>query len=69
MRGVAYRKRAAHRTAKNCQLDFFEPDDGYFEYAAIVTNKAVTGRTPTTSSHFQAPPLIHIAMLFFIVFP
>ena len=23
----------------------FDPDDGYFEYSAIVTNKEVTGRT------------------------
>ena len=34
-----------HRTAKNYQLDLFDPDDGYFEYSAIVTNKEVTGRT------------------------
>jgi len=45
MRVVVYRKRVRHRTAKNYQLDFFDPDDGYFEYSAIVTNKEVTGRT------------------------
>ena len=45
MRVVVYRKRVAHRTAKNFQLDLFDPDDGYYEYAAVVTNKAVTGRT------------------------
>ena len=45
MRVVVYRKRVRHRTAKNCQLDLFDPEDGYFEYSAIVTNKEVTGRT------------------------
>ena len=45
MRVVVYRKRVRHQTAKNCQLDLFDPDDGYFEYSAIVTNKEVTGRT------------------------
>ena len=45
MRVVVYRKRVHHRTAKNYQLDLFDPDDGYFEYSAIVTNKEVTGRT------------------------
>ena len=45
MRVVVYRKRVRHRTAKNYQLDLFDPDDGYFEYSAIVTNKEVTGRT------------------------
>ena len=29
-------------TAKNYQLDLFDPDDGYYEYSAIVTNKEVT---------------------------
>ena len=45
MRVVVYRKRVAHRTHKNFQLDLFDPDDGYYEYSAVVTNKAVTGRT------------------------
>lgn len=45
MRMVIYRKRVAHRTPKNYQLDLFDPDDGYYEYSAIVTNKAITGRT------------------------
>ena len=45
MRVVVYRKRVRHRTAKNYQLDLFDPDDGYFEYSAIVTNKEVSGRT------------------------
>ena len=45
MRVVVYRKRVRHRTPKSYQLDTFDPDDGYFEYSAIVTNKEVTGRT------------------------
>lgn len=45
MRVVIYRKRVAHRTRKNFQLDLFDPDDGHYEYSAIVTNKAITGRT------------------------
>jgi hypothetical protein len=45
LRVVIYRKQVRHRTAKNYQLDLFDPDDGYYEYSAIVTNKAVTGRT------------------------
>ena len=45
MRVVIYRKRVAHRTHKNFQLDLFDHDDGYYEYSAVVTNKAVTGRT------------------------
>ena len=40
-----YRKRVRHLTAENLQLDLFDPDDGYYECAAIVTDKAVTGRT------------------------
>ena len=43
MRVVVYRKRVRHLTAKNYQLDLFDPDDAYFEYSAIVTNKEVTG--------------------------
>lgn len=45
MRVVIYRKRVRHRSPKNYQLDLFDPDDGYYEYSAVVTNKAVTGRT------------------------
>lgn len=43
-RVVIYRKRVYHRTAKNFQLDLFDPDDGYFEYSAIATNKPLSGR-------------------------
>lgn len=45
VRLVVYRKRVFHKTAKNFQLDLFDPDDGYFEYSAVATNKVVTGRT------------------------
>lgn len=45
LRMVIYRKRVFHKTAKNFQLDLFDPDDGYYEYSAVATNKRVTGRT------------------------
>jgi hypothetical protein len=40
---VIYRKRVAHETKKNFQLDLFDPADGHYEYSAIVTNKAIGG--------------------------
>lgn len=40
-RVAIYRKRVRHQSPKNFQLDLFDPDDGYFEYSAIVTNKTV----------------------------
>jgi hypothetical protein len=43
LRGVIYRKRVAHQTRKNFQLDLFSPDDGHYEYSAITTNKEVGG--------------------------
>lgn len=42
LRIVIYRKRVWHKTAKNFQLDLFSPDDGYFEYSAVATNKSLT---------------------------
>jgi hypothetical protein len=42
LRVVIYRKRVAHDTRKNFQLDLFSPDDGHFEYSAVTTNKALT---------------------------
>jgi len=45
MRVVIYRKRVLHRSPKNYQLDLFDPDDGYYEYSAVATNKIITGRT------------------------
>jgi len=38
MRVAIYRKRVRHRTAKNYQLDLFDPSDGYYEYSAVATN-------------------------------
>jgi hypothetical protein len=41
--GVAiYRKRVAHRTAKNFQLDLFDPNDGHYEYSAVTSNLGFT---------------------------
>jgi hypothetical protein len=42
LRVVIYRKRVHHKSPKNFQLDLFSPDDGYFEYSAISTNKALS---------------------------
>lgn len=42
LRVVIYRKRVAHQTRKNFQLDLFSPDDGHFEYSAVTTNKALS---------------------------
>ena len=42
---TVYRKQTHHQTRKNYQLDLFDPDDGYWEYSAVVSNKAVSGRT------------------------
>ena len=41
-RVVIYRRRVAHKTAKNFQLDLFDPSDGHFEYSAVVTNKSLS---------------------------
>jgi hypothetical protein len=43
-RVVVYRKRVRHWTAKNFQLDLFDPSDGHYEYSAVVTNKDILGR-------------------------
>ena len=43
LRVVIYRKRVAHETRKNFQLDLFSPDDGHFEYSAVATNKTLSG--------------------------
>jgi len=40
-----YRKRVGHESRKNYQLDLFDPDNGYYEYSAILSNKPITGRT------------------------
>lgn len=51
LRVVVYRKRVAHRTRKNFQLDMFSPDDGHFEYSAVTTNLALR---PKALWHFMA---------------
>ena len=42
LRPVHANRETVHRTAKNFQLDLFSPDDGYFEYSAVATNKSLT---------------------------
>jgi hypothetical protein len=42
-RVVIYRRHVRHETAKNFQLDLFDPSDGHSEYSAVVTNKALSG--------------------------
>ncbi len=42
-RVVLYRTRVQHRTAKNFQLDLFDPNNGSYEYSAVVTNKTLGG--------------------------
>jgi hypothetical protein len=37
-----YRKRVHHPSAKNYQLDLFDPDDGYWEYSAVASNLGFT---------------------------
>jgi hypothetical protein len=39
-----YRKKVRHRTAKNFQLDLFDPNDGYSEYSAVASNLSLTIR-------------------------
>lgn len=55
-RVAIYRKRVHHRSPKNFQLDLFDPDDGYYEYSAVLTNKTVSARTLW---HFMAARGIH----------
>ena len=46
-----YRRKVAHRTAKNFQLDLFNPDDGHYEYSAVTSN---LDYTLTNLWHFMA---------------
>jgi hypothetical protein len=39
-----YRKKVRHRTAKNFQLDLFDPNDGDYEYSAVASNLSLTIR-------------------------
>jgi hypothetical protein len=41
---LIYRTRVHHETAKNFQLDLFDPADGHYEYSAIATNKTLGGK-------------------------
>ena len=40
-RVVVYRKHVSHESRKNFQMDLFTPDDGHYEYSAVITNKAI----------------------------
>jgi hypothetical protein len=42
-RVVLYRTHVQHETAKNFQLDLFDPHDGHYEYSAVITNKSLAG--------------------------
>lgn len=37
-----YRRKVAHQTARNFQLDLFDPNDGHYEYSAITSNMGFT---------------------------
>jgi hypothetical protein len=39
VRVIVYRKKISGKPARSFQLNLFQPDDGYFEYSMIVTNK------------------------------
>lgn len=45
IRVVVYRKKVRHESAKNYQLDLFDPADGHFEYSAVATNKILGGKS------------------------
>lgn len=46
-----YRKRVGHEPAKGRQLELFNPDDGYWEYSIVATNKILGLRALW---HFQS---------------
>ena len=46
-----YRKRINHEPTKSRQLELFNPDDGYWEYSVVATNKTLGLRALW---HFQA---------------
>ena len=41
---VIYRKKIHHKPASGLQLDLFKPDDGFWEYCAVATNRDVNVR-------------------------
>jgi len=51
VRVVIYRKRISGKPVKSFQLDLFQPDDGFYEYSMVVTNKAESDRAVW---HFMA---------------
>ncbi|MGA7271636.1 MAG: IS1380 family transposase [Acidimicrobiia bacterium] len=51
VRVIVYRKQISGKPAKAFQLSLFQPDDGYFEYSMVVTNKAESERAVW---HFMA---------------
>jgi len=40
-----FRKRIRAEAPRNLQLDLFQPDDGYYEYSMVATNKTVDERS------------------------
>lgn len=56
VRVAVYRRKVGHRSPKNYQLDLFTPDDGHFEYSAVVTNKTIGLRALW---HFMAGRGVH----------
>ena len=48
---VVFRKRVAHESRRNYQLDLFSPDDGHFEYSAVATNLSLS---PSALWNFMA---------------
>ena len=43
-RVIIFRKRVHHESRKNYQLDLFDPNDGHWEYSAVASNIAVSGK-------------------------
>ena len=60
LRVVVYRERVHHKSPRNYQLDLFDPDDGYFEYSAITTNKSLA---PSALWDFMAGRGAHEKMI------
>jgi hypothetical protein len=50
-RVVVFRKKISGKPAKHFQLELFQPDDGYYEYSMVVTNKP---ESDATIWHFMA---------------
>lgn len=50
-RVVVFRKKISGKPAKDFQLELFQPDDGFYEYSMVVTNKS---DSEATIWHFMA---------------